>query len=101
MTTNESRPARDRAPRIYLAGPDVFLPDATEAGERKKAICAELGLEGVFPLDAEIGAEDGERRELALRISAANEGLIRSCQAVVANMTPFRGPSADVGTAYE
>ena len=34
-------------------------------------------------------------------ISAANETLIRECQVLIANMTPFRGPSADVGTAFE
>jgi nucleoside 2-deoxyribosyltransferase len=27
--------------------------------------------------------------------------LIKSCHVVVANLTPFRGPSCDVGTAYE
>lgn len=27
--------------------------------------------------------------------------LIKSCDAIIANMTPFRGPSMDVGTAYE
>ncbi len=27
--------------------------------------------------------------------------MIRSCDALVANMTPFRGPSMDPGTAYE
>ena len=30
-----------------------------------------------------------------------NENLIKSCEVVIANITPFRGPSADVGTAYE
>jgi len=27
--------------------------------------------------------------------------LIKSCDLVIANITPFRGPSADVGTVYE
>jgi nucleoside 2-deoxyribosyltransferase len=35
------------------------------------------------------------------RIGLRNEAHIRSCQAIVANLTPFRGPSADVGTVYE
>ena len=30
--------------RAYLAGPEVFLPDAVAIGEAKKAICAEHGL---------------------------------------------------------
>jgi nucleoside 2-deoxyribosyltransferase len=36
-----------------------------------------------------------------LCISAVNEELIKTCDLIVANLTPFRGPSADVGTAYE
>jgi nucleoside 2-deoxyribosyltransferase len=38
--------------RVYLAGPDVFLPDAVAWLERKKAICAGSRLIGVTPLDA-------------------------------------------------
>ena len=42
------------ATRIYLAGPEVFLPDAREIADAKKAICRAHGLEGVFPADPEI-----------------------------------------------
>ena len=31
----------------------------------------------------------------------SNEHLIKTCDILVANITPFRGPSADVGIAYE
>jgi nucleoside 2-deoxyribosyltransferase len=85
--------------RVYLAGPDVFLPDAAAAGADKKRLCAQQGFEGVFPLDAELAA--ASPRATGIAISAANEALIRSCELVIANMTPFRGPSADAGTAYE
>ena len=37
--------------KIYLAGPDVFLPDAVEIGRRKAEICARHGLIGLYPLD--------------------------------------------------
>ena len=37
---------------IYLAGPDVFLPDAIEVGRRKIEICARHGVTGVYPLDS-------------------------------------------------
>ena len=30
--------------KIYLAGPDVFLPDALDIGRRKAEICARHGL---------------------------------------------------------
>lgn len=88
--------------RVYLAGPDVFLPDAITWLERKKAICASFHLVGVSPFDNLIDqpaewAALPEWRRIALR----NEAHIRSCVAIVANLTPFRGPSADVGTVYE
>jgi nucleoside 2-deoxyribosyltransferase len=36
-----------------------------------------------------------------LRIAGGNEDLIRGCDALIANLTPFRGPSADPGTVFE
>jgi nucleoside 2-deoxyribosyltransferase len=39
--------------RIYLAGPHVFLANAREIGERKRLICADHGLVGMFPSDEE------------------------------------------------
>ena len=39
------------ARRVYLAGPDVFLPDAEVWLARKKAICARADLAAVTPLD--------------------------------------------------
>jgi nucleoside 2-deoxyribosyltransferase len=88
--------------RAYLAGPDIFLPEAEPLAERKKNICARHGLVGVSPLDYLADEPPGwavlpDWR----RIAARNEALIRSCALMIANLTPFRGPSADVGTVYE
>jgi nucleoside 2-deoxyribosyltransferase len=80
-------------PTVYLAGPDVFLPEPRAAGDTLKGICRDAGLDPFFPLDAELTE--------AQEIAAANEALIRRCDAVLANLTPFRGPSADPGTVYE
>lgn len=86
--------------RIYLAGPEVFLPNAVEIGDAKKAICRKYGFEGVYPLDS--GADlSGDKHTVACNISKANEVLIRTCSILIANMSPFRGPSMDVGTAFE
>ncbi|MBB5048857.1 nucleoside 2-deoxyribosyltransferase [Rhodopseudomonas rhenobacensis] len=83
---------------IYLAGPDVFLPDAIEIGRRKQAICARHGLTGLYPLD---NAFDAATPELSLEIFRANEAMMIKASAIIANLTPFRGPSADAGTVYE
>jgi nucleoside 2-deoxyribosyltransferase len=88
-------------PRIYLAGPEVFLPDARAVGARKVELCAAHGLEGVFPLDAGLDLSALAKAEAARRISASCEGQMRSCAGLIANLTPFRGVSMDSGTAFE
>lgn len=90
-----------RRPKIYLAGPEVFLRQPREIGARKVAVCARHGLEGRFPLDAEIDLAGLSLREQGLAIFRANEALIAACDALIANLTPFRGPGMDAGTAYE
>ncbi len=87
----------DVPPLLYLAGPDVFVPEPHARGAALKALCTEAGAIGLFPIDAEI--DDAAHRPDAIR--EANMAMIRRCDAVVANMTPFRGPSMDPGTAYE
>src|SRR6476646_10390537 len=88
--------------RIYLAGPEVFLANACEIGARKRAICERHGLIGVFPVDEEDACDPTlPLAEQGLAISRAIERVMRDCDAMIVNLTPFRGPSADVGSAYE
>src|SRR5258708_2506105 len=84
--------------KIYLAGPDVFLPDAVEIGRRKAAICAQYGLRGLYPLDNAVDLSAGDA---SLDIFKGNQAMMDAADAIIANLTPFRGPSADVGTDYE
>ncbi|MGB8402341.1 nucleoside 2-deoxyribosyltransferase [Bradyrhizobium sp.] len=84
--------------KIYLAGPDVFLPDPIGIGRRKADICARHGVSGLYPLD---NAVDPSAGDASLRIFKANEAMMDAADAVIANLTPFRGPSADAGTVYE
>jgi nucleoside 2-deoxyribosyltransferase len=87
--------------RVYLAGPDVFLPDAVAVGRAKQAFCARHGLEGVYPLDGERPGEAPSGPQAGFAIADANEAKMLACDAIIANLSPFRGPSADPGTAYE
>lgn len=85
---------------IYLAGFDVFRPDALEHGERLKALCADVGLQGLYPLDNALPA--GLTGSAAARwIYASNIALIRQADAVLANLNDFRGHEPDSGTAFE
>ena len=87
--------------RIYLAGPDVFRPDAAAHGRRLVALCAELGFTGVFPLDESVADDSAEPRARAARIYRANVAHIDACDAVLANLEFFRGPEPDSGTCFE
>lgn len=84
--------------KIYLAGPDVFLPDAIEVGRRKMDICARHGLIGLYPLDNTVNLSAGDA---SLNIFRGNEAMMDAADAIIANLTPFRGPGADAGTVYE
>jgi len=94
---------RSLSMRVYLAGPDVFFPNAMEIGQAKKDICAQFGFEGVCPLDADFSGlfELGNPADRGYMSFNLMVELMDSCDLVIANMTPFRGPSMDVGTAVE
>lgn len=81
--------------KIYLAGPDVFRNDAIWHGKRLKDLCKKFGHEGLYPLDNEIIPFN------SLNIFKANCELIIKCDVICANIEDFRGPSMDVGTAWE
>ncbi len=81
---------------IYLAGPEVFHPEARAIGAAKQALCAAYGCHGLFPLEENEAATDD-----ATAIYRRNLARMHAADAVIANLTPFRGPSADPGTVYE
>jgi len=85
---------------IYLAGPDVFEPDAIGQGKHLKALCREYGFEGFYPLDNII--EPCATPQLhAAAIRKANIELIKKADIIMANLNPFRGFEPDSGTVYE
>jgi len=89
-------------PRIYLAGPDVFLPWSGQIFEGLKAQCERFGMVGVEPSDG--GLSDGfsgSDEELAQRIYEGNIKRIRECDGVAANLMSFRGQEPDSGTVFE
>ncbi|MCR8913336.1 nucleoside 2-deoxyribosyltransferase [Marinobacter panjinensis] len=90
--------------RIYLAGPEVFFPaeDHQTIVAEKKRLLREYGFEGVDPLDTELVVSDDEAKPArGQQIYQANRELMDSCNAIIANLTPFRSISADPGTVFE
>lgn len=79
--------------KLYLAGPDVFLPDAVQWAENARRSCQQAGHEALIPLD---GVET-----TAPGIYHANIGQIRAADAVLANLNAFRGCEPDSGTCVE
>ena len=85
-------------PTVYLAGPDVFHPASKEIGARLGGLCATHGLRALYPADSAVPLD---APDAAARIYAADVAMINACAAVIANVTPWRGPNMDPGTAFE
>lgn len=87
--------------KIYLAGPDVFLPrlQAIGRGNDLKAMCLKHGFLGLYPLDNEVPAF-GDGMAQAAWIAGANMRMIDECDYVLANLNNWQG-EPDSGTAFE
>ena len=84
--------------KAYLAGPEVYLPEPAALAARKKAICQRHGFEGLDPCENDL--VPGEEPSPA-SLFAGNLRMIEACDLMLANLTPFRGVSGDIGVAFE
>lgn len=88
--------------KAYLAGPDVFMSNAAEHARRKIDICARYGIIGLAPLNEDAGPAD---RSVTIvewtDIFHKDVEMMEASDIIVANLTPFRGASADAGTLVE
>jgi nucleoside 2-deoxyribosyltransferase len=87
-------------PKIYLAGPSVFDPDWEAQANAMKAACDVRGAIGLYPKDNQGGLPE-EPFARGFRIFEVDRDMVLDCDGLVADFTPFRGPSADVGTVWE
>lgn len=84
---------------IYLAGPGVFRRDAEAYGAALKRRCRAVGLVPLWPLDNQPTAT--APADIAAEIRTMNCAMIQRASAVIADISPFRGPNMDPGTAFE
>ena len=89
-----------RLKSLYLAGPDRHFPDAEALIARKRALCAAAELSARLAGDeVALSAVAGELQ--AREIYAGALANLRTCDAVVANLIPWRGPACDPATAFQ
>jgi nucleoside 2-deoxyribosyltransferase len=90
----------DTGLKLYLAGPEIFLPGATQKAEKQRDLCLRYGFIPLHPMDNNL--DPGNRdMETAKRIYLADIEQIKRCDIIVANCNGFRGVCMDDGTAYE
>lgn len=91
--------------KLYLAGPTVFLPNAVDEAEKQRSICREMGFEPLSPMDTVLNDKnyksDHPYMSIAKLIYKFDCSLMNAADGGVIDISPFRGPSCDVGTAFE
>jgi len=80
--------------KIYIAGPEVFLADRGEAYyTRVRALLKAHNVVPLIPVDNVVTG--------ALNIRNKNIEMIQACDAIIADLSPFRSKEPDCGTAFE
>src|SRR5260370_42121310 len=81
----------------YLAGPDVFLPDAAAHAAREVEICRRSGLRGLPPLNEDV-ATAAKHKEVWQTIYEKDIALMDRCDMIIGDLQPFAGASPDART---
>lgn len=89
-----------RIETLYLAGPEVWFPDAGAHLARCAALCAEAGFR-LLTADPAALKETEPGEVMAREIYAERVSRLRRADAAIVNLTPWRGPGADPGAAFE
>ncbi|ADO41340.1 nucleoside 2-deoxyribosyltransferase [Ketogulonicigenium vulgare] len=87
--------------KVYIAGPDVFFRNASEVMRKKGEIALEYGFDPSTLAEDDLDPVGKTARQFGISIGLANERKMDEADFIIANLTPFRGISADVGTAFE
>lgn len=87
--------------KIYVAGPHVFWPDEVQQDFYRKveALEEKHNFTAIIPKDGDIQAPEGTPQSLVIWMK--NITSMMQADIIVADITPFRGVSCDVGTAFE
>ena len=89
-----------RIASLYLAGPDLWFPGAAALIARKRELCRVAGFDAVTGRDGE-PVERAATEALARELYAQALAGVRRTDALIANLTPWRGPGCDPAAAFE
>ena len=89
-----------RITSVFLAGPDLWFPQGEVLIAQKREMTEQAGFIGVAGREGPL-TETLNTEAMAREIYADTLIRLRSCEAVIANLTPWRGPGCDPGTAFE
>lgn len=95
--------------KVYMAGPDIFRVAWPDMARKIMSACEAWGFEALLPIPANqsldrpgvSGITASGKTQDAVSVFRSCMDMIRSCDAMVANITPFRGDEPDSGTVFE
>lgn len=95
--------------KVYIAGPDIFRVAWPDMARTIMIACETWGFEALLPISANqsldrpgvSGITVPGKTQDAVSVFRSCMDMIRSCDAMVANITPFRGDEPDSGTVFE
>lgn len=86
--------------KIYLAGFDVFYPNAIEVLDKKKELCEKYGFIALAPLDNKVDFTQSKEK-IRRVIYEANIALMKESDILCVNLNAFRHGEPDPGTVFE
>lgn len=86
---------------LYMAGPEVFLRDGAEMMKKKGEMALDHGFVPSTMAEKALDFAGKAPFEIGMAIYKANRAMMDASALIIANLTPFRGISADVGTVWE
>lgn len=89
--------------KIYLAGPTVFLKNSDIVFKELTNLFSLNGFQAITPFESELNPFLKTKREVSSKIYQENLEKIHQCDAIVADLNPFRseGFEPDSGTVFE
>ncbi len=89
-----------RISSVYLSGPERWSPEAADLKAKQRRICEAAGVAALFADDVPLVESEGSEA-MARELYAGALASLRKADAVIANLTPWRGPSAHPSVAFE